>query len=356
MSAATPPEQIRVFFSWQSDSPASTNSNAIRRSLEAAARAIEAKFPGTAIVLDEATRDTPGSPNIAGKIMEKIDAAHIYVADITTVTPAQATRPCANPNVLIELGYAVAQAGWDRIILLFNSAIGDFPRDLPFDIMQNRVSKYHLKPDLATKPTSKVAAELEKLLEVAIQAVIDKNPKTPVELRGMAPEKIRHQRDVENLNWLLSQVHIPTLDDHICGVPRVIRDRIFWFWEGFKGVVTNSLFHLYDPALEEAIVTLFHNWQTTLSFPGRYRDLPAQDHIFSNPGDAPLSSTQEKDWSQIESAASEMNRALQALLDRVRSAYIEVDIHQTNTKAWNEYRNVQKELDKTCCSLTTSVD
>jgi hypothetical protein len=86
--------------------------------------------------------------------------------------------------------------------------------------------------------------------------VLNKNPKTPIQLRGLAPEKIQHERDVENLTWLLSQIHVPTLDDHLSGLPRVIEDRILWFWEGYKGVVTNSLFHVYDPVLKDQIEKL----------------------------------------------------------------------------------------------------
>lgn len=36
---------------------------------------------------------------------------------------------------------------------------------------------------------------------------------------------------------------------------------------------------------------------------------------------------------------------MQELLDRVRSAYVEVNIKDTNAKAWKEYRDFQKELD-----------
>lgn len=335
---------IRVFFSWQSDSLPETNSGAIRAALKRASKAIKIKSPTLNILLDEATRNTSGSPNIADKILEKIDAADIYIADITTVTSKRAKRPSANPNVLIELGYAVAQVGWDRIILLFNDAIGKFPSDLPFDIIQNRVSKYSIAPGVSGNLSGKKEV-LEKLLAVAIQSVIEKNPKTPSQLRGLEPKKIQHERDIENLTWLLSQIHIPTLDEHITSLPRYIPGQIFWFWEGFKGVVTNNLFHVYDPALEAPIIKLYQAWNTTLSFAGQYRDIHGGNrYIFSNPGDAPLDEGQEKDWKEIENAASEMHQALQTLLDRARSAYLEVDINKTNAKAWKEYSEFHKSL------------
>ena len=335
-------KEIRVFFSWQSDSPVKTNSGAIRNALEEAAKGLEMKNPNVKIVLDEATRDTSGSPNIANKIWEKIDAAQIYVADITTITPEGAKRPSANPNVLIELGYAIGQVGWDRIILLFNVALGKFPGDLPFNIFQNRVSKYSgtlLKKDDSWKKN------LKNLMETAIQAVIEKNPKTPEQLRGLLSDRIQHARDVESLKWLLSQMHVPTIDDHIQGLPRYIREKIFWFWESFHGVVTNSLFHLYDPVLEEAVCKLFHHWKITLAFCGRYHDAPGgKTHVFTNLGDAPLDSDQEIDWNSIKQSAAEMNSALQKILARVRQYYLEVDINETNSKAWNDYRASLKEV------------
>lgn len=157
-------------------------------------------------------------------------------------------------------------------------------------------------------------------------------------MRGLAPEKIQHERDVENLIWLLSQIHIPTLDEHISGLPRYISDQIFWFWESFKGVVTNSLFHVYDSALKSSIDKLYNAWNITLNFHQNYNEIPSgRKHVFSNPGDAPLDEYQEKDWKEIEHAAHEMNCALQELLNRVRSSYLEIDVSQTNANAWKEY-------------------
>jgi hypothetical protein len=117
--------------------------NAIRKALKQFCKRLEAADPKLKLVPDEATRDTSGSPNIALKILEKIEEAAIVVADITTVTSPGAAQPCPNANVGYELGYAVAMLGWDRVILLFNKAFGQFPADLPFDFIQNRASPYH---------------------------------------------------------------------------------------------------------------------------------------------------------------------------------------------------------------------
>ena len=137
-------KKIRVFYSWQSDLPKTTNLNAIRKAIKKASDKIESSQMDLKIIQDEATRDTSGSPHIASTILDKISKSDIFIADITTITNDVATRACPNPNVLFELGYAVAQLGWDRIILLFNQSFGNFPKDIPFDFVQHRISTYSL--------------------------------------------------------------------------------------------------------------------------------------------------------------------------------------------------------------------
>jgi hypothetical protein len=253
-------QKITVFYSWQSDSPKKTNLNPIREALKSAAANIEKTHTDIEIVPDEATRSTSGSPNIPLKILEKIQTCDVFLADITTITSVRAKRACPNPNVSYELGFAVAELGWDRVILLFNRAYGSFPEDLPFDLIQQRVGTYHLvEADPKTERN-----KLDELVKAAILAVIGKNPKRPAELRGIAPEKLRHDQDVTNMSWLMSKIHLPTLDNHINELPHKITSRALWFWEGFKGVVASSLFNLHDLVLSAAVDKLMLAWQTAL--------------------------------------------------------------------------------------------
>ncbi|MCP3395686.1 nucleotide-binding protein [Bradyrhizobium sp. CCGB20] len=340
---------FRVFYSWQSDSPATTNLNAIRSSLDKAFKLLNKTQPELKIVRDEATRDTSGSPNIALKILEKIEAADVFVADITTITPRGAKRPCPNPNVSYELGYAVAMLGWERVILLFNKAIGDFPNDVPFDFIQNRISDYHLEE---SDPKDKKAA-LAEFLKHAIGAVIAKNPKKPEQLRGQSREKIEHDHDVENMRWLMNSLHLPTLDQLIDELPHMIVDRSFWFYENFKGVVVNSLFSLYDKALDEAVRRLLRAWTTAISHSGQYHELRGgHAHIFTNPGDMPLPPDRKAVWDKINAARYEMKAALDTILNRLRTAYIDVNIRKTNEAAWNEYL-AQRAEDRKLLNLAT---
>lgn len=340
LASMAPKRKVVVFYSWQTDSPKKTNLNAIRDALKTSAKKIAASHPQIAVVPDEATRDTSGSPNIALKILEKIAAADVFIADLTTITPRRAKRPCPNPNVNYELGYAVGELGWDRVILLFNEAFGKFPKDLPFDIIQQRVSRYKLaetEPNSARKP-------LTELVSAAITAVIAKNPKRPSELRGLSPEKLQHDQDVVNMRWLMSNLHLPTLDEHINEIPHKVTDRALWFWEVFNGVVTDSLFNLYDPVLNAAVDKLFFAWQIAVSHGEEYSSKWGKVHIFTNPLDLPLPPKRQRAWDEIDKARFEMRRSIDEILARLRESYIEIDLHQTSASAWKAYVAMEKEV------------
>jgi hypothetical protein len=334
-------KQVRVFYSWQSDSPKKTNLNAIREALKIAATKISAGRSDITILPDEATRGTSGSPNIALKILEKIEAAEVFVADVTTITLPGSSRPCPNPNVSYELGYAVSHLGWDRVILLFNEAFGDFPKDLPFDLVQQRASPYKLTPSDSNSARRKLA----EFLETAVSSVLENNPKRPAELRGMSREKLEHDHDVTNMKWLMTKIHLPTLDEHILELPHKFTDRALFFWEGFSGVVGSSLFNVYDLTLKNAVDRLYFSWQKALSHDEQYQNVPGgRVHVFSNPLDLPLPTERRKVWDQIKTERRKMRKALDEILERLRSGYIEIDLHKTNETAWKDYIDIESEF------------
>ncbi|UZA66851.1 hypothetical protein [Pseudomonas viridiflava] len=328
---------FRVFFSWQSDSPRKSNSEAIRAALEAAQKSLKETFPTLEILIDEATRDTSGSPNIAKTILNKIRIADMVVSDITTINPGE-KRPCPNPNVTYELGFAMALLGEERIVMLFNKSLGNFPADLPFDFIQNRISQYTSEPDKSP------AVKLAKLLKIAIKAVIDKSPKTPAQLSGVSREEREHSHDIENLKWLFSKVHIPTLSAHIHELPKMLTTKALWFWEGFNGVVDNNRFSLYDECLYSNIRELHRAWLKSLSHADCYHDAPGGDLlIFTNPLDGLLGSRKQNAWDEIDEARGEMKASLEAILSHVRARYIEVKIDKRSDHAWRDYVKEAKE-------------
>ena len=330
-------DEIQIFYSWQSDLSEKTNKNAIRRALRTAQNNIEAPRPGLNIVLDEATRDTSGSPNIPSKILEKIEDADIIVADVTTVTRPPAYRPCPNPNVIFELGYAVAYLGWERVILLFNEQFGDFPKDLPFDFAHHRATRYKL----AKSDPQSAHNRLTKILEQAITLIIDKNPKRPAETRGLSREKIEHARDVQNMERIMSTIHLPTMDEYIRDLPDRITDRAVWSWEVFNAEASSSLFSVYDPVLKEAVDRLSQNWLRAMSHGNHYNPVARGRSVFSMPGDVLPTAESQDAWNDILKARDQMREALKVILEQLKESYFELDIHAMSEEAGKMYRASQ---------------
>ncbi len=166
----------RVFYSWQSDLPNATNRGLIGEALGAALT--ELASVGTTAVEPAPDRDTQGvagAPDIAATIFEKIDAAAVFVADVSLVTPLGSERPAPNPNVLIELGYAMRALGPCRIVLVCNEHFGRVEQ-LPFDLRARRVLTYTNDPDLAERAvarrtlTASLNAAVARCLEEAALA------------------------------------------------------------------------------------------------------------------------------------------------------------------------------------------
>lgn len=110
------------------------SSKGIRAALRDASNKLESQIAGLHIKVDEATSNQVGALHIPNVILQNISNSDVLVVDLSTVgSTIDGAKKLQNPNVLIELGYAISQLGWDRIIVLFNKEFGDF-KDFPFDI------------------------------------------------------------------------------------------------------------------------------------------------------------------------------------------------------------------------------
>jgi hypothetical protein len=89
--------------------------------------------------IDHDTRGLPGTPDIVASILEKIDACSVFVADITPIAISEGGKHVANPNVLIELGYAKKALSTARVVTIWNTTFTQSrPEDLPFDLRGRR--------------------------------------------------------------------------------------------------------------------------------------------------------------------------------------------------------------------------
>src|SRR5205823_8604367 len=128
-----------------------TNRGLIQEALERAAKTIRID-DSLAVdpVLDRDTQNVPGAPDIAHTIFQKIEKAAAFVADVSIINPGLG-RPTPNPNVLIEVGYALKTLGNPRTVLVANTANGPV-ESLPFDLRTKRVLTYHMLPGGEDKP------------------------------------------------------------------------------------------------------------------------------------------------------------------------------------------------------------
>ena len=174
---------MRIFYSWQSDR--AQNRRFIREAAEAAATALanennfdDAARPGPDIQIDQDTTNVPGSPPIAETILAKIASADAFLADLTFIGDL-GHRKVPNPNVLIELGYALAKPGGSVVVCVMNAAYGE-PSDLPFDLAHRRWPIRFNLPDGASKEArSSALNELQSSLQVAFASILKAQPGEP---------------------------------------------------------------------------------------------------------------------------------------------------------------------------------
>jgi hypothetical protein len=191
---------LTVFYAWQSDLHPNIHRYFIRDITKAAVKRISA----TADVedsprLDSDTKNVAGTPEIAATIFGKIDVCGIFLCDVSFIGSSSGSNPneqksLPNPNVLLELGYAAARIGWDRVVCVMNTAFGP-PDDLPFDLRHRRWPVTYLLPNDATEVTWKrqeqrLAIRIETALKVAMQA------------EHAATLDVIGRLDVHSLHWM----------------------------------------------------------------------------------------------------------------------------------------------------------
>lgn len=131
-----------IFFSWQSDLDSRTHRNYIEKCIKKSIKSINKNEDLHIYVeYDRDTLGLLGTPDISSSIFEKISKCALFVADISNIT-SNLQRSIPNPNVLIELGFAINILGWDKIICFFDVNTGKI-ENLPFDIRQKRVLAYN---------------------------------------------------------------------------------------------------------------------------------------------------------------------------------------------------------------------
>lgn len=217
---------MKVFWSWQNDFEPTVNRHFIREALEAAIGAAGQELGLEAAErpeLDHATKNTKGMVDIGVSIFGKISQSAIFVADVTPIAVTPAKKAVPNPNVLVELGWALHKPGSERTIAILNIASGWKPEDLPFDIRQKLILTYELEPlaDKAARARAakRLAKELTEALKTNLQGYLQEelaakeiagkpaNPEDPSVWASFS-NVIQHHDSMRETGWKI--VNLPS--------------------------------------------------------------------------------------------------------------------------------------------------
>jgi len=169
---------MKVFWSWQSNTPGNIGRHFIRGVLEDALAQLKAgddldEPAREDLHLDHDRKGVPGSPDLAKAILEKVRNSVVFVADVTPVGKTDDGKPLINSNVAIELGYALPVVGDDGLLMVFNEAYG-VRESLPFNLRHKAGPiTYNLPPDASKEQIGKARALLVGSFKTALRDCLE---------------------------------------------------------------------------------------------------------------------------------------------------------------------------------------
>lgn len=331
---------VKIFYSWQSNLPRDINQDAIRICIKKAITSIEEENKeGVQIDLDEATRGESGSPDIPSTIFDKIRNCDIFLCDITFVDSRSNEKKVrfSNPNVLIELGYAISVLGWQRIILVFNKSYGDFQNNLPFDIDKRRINAFTINDKNDKSGKGQLKTDLIKQLELIIE---NKPPKNNIAFGNI--EDVHKKRDYRTLDELLEFVHIESIENFVQNMPMLFLKDIDYYYKGFSSLYRSKRTHFYDEVLGSLMSEFKERWGHFVSYEINFEQT---NQTKKQDGELYLSLKEytyridyrENIMSRIFDTKGSLIDAFTALLDYIRKEYPHIDITAKSDKAYAKY-------------------
>ena len=324
---------MKIFFSWQSD--IKENRAIIEPALKDAVSEFNSTMtPDSVLENDSATRNTPGAPDIAITILDKIRNADFFVCD---VTPIIADKDIANSNVMFELGFAVSCLGWERIILLYNTSKGNIETQLPFDIKTHNIHRFTTNGE-AKNNISNLKHEILKTLKL----VYEENPSKML-LSIEQRELICKKRDIENLKWVISRAFcLKFWDNFFDEFPTAhFNNAITSFYVMFCDLHESSYWFFYDPMLNKYFEDFFSNICSLMDKSDPLM-IFSQTHMI-----IPKVIWSDDDHNTFQECVKLMNCAQQAylsLIKYIRNEYLEVEIDSLSDEAGRRYIQEQNDF------------
>lgn len=163
-----------IFWSWQSDTRAACNRTLIGDAINQAVDRIRSSRPSLNVTIYESTEGVSGLPSITDTILERIKTSNVFIADLTltgTISNSEGVKKTPNPNVLLELGFAAANLGWNNIISVMNTYFG-VPEELPFDLRYRRYG-VNYNSDPLDSDRSIIRNTLSQNIERSVLSTVD---------------------------------------------------------------------------------------------------------------------------------------------------------------------------------------
>jgi hypothetical protein len=178
---------VRIFWSWQSDTPGKTGRHFVRGALTAAIAILKEsadveeptqREERDSLTLDHDRKGVSGSPDLAATILRKIAQAKVFVADVTLVGAVDANagveKRLINSNVAIEYGYAHHALGEEAILMVQNVHYGS-REALPFDLRHKAGPiTFDLSPDANKTQIAATRSALARDLVAALKPYLEK--------------------------------------------------------------------------------------------------------------------------------------------------------------------------------------
>lgn len=143
------------------------------------------------------------------------------------------------------------------------------------------------------------------------------------------------ERDERTLRELLVNVPTTVMDRFLEELRKqYILEDIFYYYEGFRGTVLGSDFHVFDPELRQRIERFAKAWNSSLSFSNYVIDLPGGSK-FRLPAAHELGSYEQ--WngllSRFDDAATDLMQAYTEFVSYVKATFPAIDLKETTRAA-----------------------
>ena len=177
-------KKFTIFYSWQNDTDGDRQyvRNVLQNSVDALMKELEVD-----IQIDSDSRDEDGEKSIDVAILKKIANCDFFVCDVTPVEKLHPSdevyKEMPNPNVMLELGFAIGNIGWERCILVWNTLRGA-QQNAPFDIRNHITTGYEFSKEMSKEELNNKGLRLKSVLKGKIERYDEILAKQQLDLQG----------------------------------------------------------------------------------------------------------------------------------------------------------------------------